>query len=209
MAKSTSKLFESEEPKEMKEDAMNLPEEVKEDVKKETIPEEQTEVVTTPPVSDGIVDVDISSIRRKRFRINGDSSKIIELNTSDMNISTRLQDAYNKLQKHMEKVGDILSDIPDEKDAELTEEQQENIKSSLHDIDVAMKKEVDYIFDAPVSDACCDGGSMYDPFEGMFRYEHIIEALLKLYERNLENEFAKMRRRVSAKTSKYTKKYHN
>lgn len=201
MAKSTSKLFESEEPKEMKEDAMNLP---------DTPQAVNTpEVVGTSHVTDDIIDVDLSPIRKKRFRINGDSSKILELNTSDLNITNRLHEAYERLQKLMDKVGELVSSIPDEGEAELTETQQENIKNSLHDVDVAMKEEVDYIFNAPVSDVCCDGGSMYDPFEGMFRYEHIIDALLKLYERNLESEFTKMRRRVSAKTSKYTTKYHN
>ena len=208
MSKSTSKLFESEEPKEMKEDAMNLPEEVKEEVKEETIPESQTEVVETPPVKDDIQDIDLSAIKKKRFRINGDNNKILELNTSDLNIISRLTVAYDRLQKYMEKVGNILSSLPDNED-ELTEANEKVIREQLGEIDENMKKEVDYIFDAPVSAICSDGGSMYDPFEGQFRFEHIIEAILKLYERNLDSEFNKMRRRVSAKTSKYTKKYHN
>lgn len=209
MAKSTSKLFQSEEPTEMKEGTMNLPEEVKEEVKEETIPEEQTEVVSTPPVSaDDIQDIDLSAIKKKRFRINGDNNKILELNTSDLNIISRLTVAYDRLQKYMEKVGNILSSLPDNED-ELTEANEKVIREQLGEIDANMKKEVDYIFDAPVSAICSDGGSMYDPFEGQFRFEHIIEAILRLYERNLDSEFNKMRRRVSAKTSKYTKKYHN
>ncbi len=206
MAKSTSKLFQSEEPKEMKEDAMNLPEEVKEEVKEEVIPKEQTFVVNTPPVTDDIQDVNISAIRRKRFRINGDSNKILELNTSDINITSRLSSAYERLTKHMEEVGNILSSLPEDA---IGEEQEKLIRENLDKIDAEMKKEVDYIFDAPVSEICCDDGSMYDPFEGMFRFEHIIDAITKLYETNLNSEFSKMKRRVSAKTSKYTKKYHN
>ena len=53
------------------------------------------------------------------------------------------------------------------------------------------------------------GGSENEQFpEGMFRFEHIIDAITKLYETNLNSEFSKMRRRISTKTSKYTKKYH-
>lgn len=206
MAKSTSKLFQSEEPKEMQEDAMNLPEEVHEEVKEEIIPKEQTFVVNTPPVTDDIQDVNISAIRRKRFRINGDSNKILELNTSDINITSRLSSAYERLTKHMEEVGNILSSLPEDA---IGEEQEKLVRENLDKIDAEMKKEVDYIFDAPVSEVCCDDGSMYDPFEGMFRFEHIIDAITKLYETNLNSEFSKMKRRVSAKTSKYTKKYHN
>ena len=199
MAKSTSKLFKSEVPEEMKEDAMNLPEEKKEEVVEKSVPE--------APVDD-IQDVDISAIKKKRFRINGDNKKILELNVSDLNVSQRMSVAYERLQKHMEKVSDILAGLPDE-DEEVTEEQEIKITKQLDAVDKKMREEVDYIFQAPVSEICCDGGSMYDPFEGAFRFEHIIEAISKLYERNLESEFAKMKKRVSVKTSKYTKKYHN
>lgn len=206
MSKSTSKLFQSEETKEMQEDAMNLPEEVKEEVKEEVIPKEQISVVNTPPITDDIQDVNISAIRKKRFRINGDSNKILELNTSDINITSRLSSAYERLTKHMEEVANILSGLPEDN---IGEEQEKLVRESLDKIDAEMRKEVDYIFDAPVSDICCDDGSMYDPFDGMFRFEHIIDAITKLYETNLNSEFSKMKRRVSAKTSKYTKKYHN
>lgn len=200
MAKSTSKLFKSEVPEEMKEDAMNLPEEEKkEEVVEKSIPE--------APVDD-IQDVDISAIKKKRFRINGDNKKILELNVSDLNVAQRMSVAYDRLQKHMEKVSDILAGLPDE-DEEVTDEVESKVTKQLEAIDKKMREEVDYIFQAPVSDICADGGSMYDPFEGAFRFEHIIEAISKLYERNLESEFAKMKKRVSVKTSKYTKKYHN
>ena len=208
MTKSTSKLFENEEPKAMKEDDMNLPEEVKEEVVKEKIPEEKTEVVETPPVSDDIQDINLSAIKKKRFRINGDPNKILELNTSDMNIASRLTIAYDRLQKYMSEVTKVLGDVPDNAD-DISEEQEKSAAIELSKIDAKMKEEIDYIFDAPVSEVCSDGGSMYDPFEGMFRFEHIIDALSKLYENNLNSEFNKMKRRVSAKTSKYTKKYHN
>lgn len=196
MAKSTSKLFKDEEPKKMKEDAMNLP------------AEKEVVVPATPsaPVDD-IQDVDISAIKKKRFRINGDSSKILELNVSDMNIASRMTAAYDRLQKYMEEVGTILSDIPE--DGETTPELEEKVNDQLKAIDEKMREEMDYIFQAPVSEVCSYGGSMYDPFEGAFRFEHIIESLSKLYENNLAKEFESMRKRVSVKTSKYTKKYHN
>lgn len=208
MAKSTSKLFQSEEPKEMKEDAMNLPEKVEEKkVEEEVIPAEKTEIVNTPKsLNNDIQDIDLSAIRKKRFRINGDNTKILELNTSDINITSRLSSAYERLTKYMEEVGNILSSLPENA---IGEEQEKLVRENLDKIDAEMKKEVDYIFDAPVSEICCDDGSMYDPFEGMFRFEHIIDAITKLYETNLNSEFSKMKRRVSAKTSKYTKKYHN
>lgn len=53
----------------------------------------QEKEVQTPDsqIQDDIIDVEIKPIKRKRFRLNGDNNKIIELNTSDLNISVRLE----------------------------------------------------------------------------------------------------------------------
>lgn len=205
MAKSTSRLFQSEEPKEMKEDAMNLP------VVENELPEDGKSVDTTAEVVEKVeepevINIELSAIKKKRFCINGDKKKILELNTSDLNISSRLSSAYKRLTNYMEKVNKTLTEIPD--DGELTDEQEELVRNRLAEIDAEMRNEIDFIFDAPVSDVCSDGGSMYDPFDGMFRFEHIIEAIAKLYENNLSSEFEKIRKRINVKTSKYTKKYH-
>lgn len=199
MAKSTSKLFESEVPKEMAEDAMNLPAETG----------LFNDNVVDTPVNDEVVDINLSAIQKKRFRINGDNSKILELNTSDLGIVTRMSSAYERLVKYMEEVGKILANLPEDDIDELSNGRDAEILKQLNAIDAEMRKELDYIFDAPVSEVCGYGGSMYDPLNGMFRYEHIMDALSKLYENNLNSEFNAMRKRINAKTSKYTKKYHN
>lgn len=216
MAKSTSKLFQSEEPKEMKEDALNLPEE---EVKEETLSDTPLHALvkqSADEVADSIVnnaaddiqDIDLTVTRKKRFRINGDNNKILELNTSDLGISSRLSTAYERLTKYIDEVSKIVSALPDEGE-EVTDSDRRLLDEQLDAVDKKMRQELDFIFDAPVSDICADGGAMYDPFEGAFRFEHIIEALLKLYENNLVSEFSKMKRRVNNRTSKYTKKYHN
>lgn len=190
MAKSTSKLFKEETPKNMKEDAMNLPAEVASDT------------------FEDVQDIDLRVTAKKRFRINGDNNKILYLNTSDLSISSRLSTSYNRLTKYVDEVGNVIASLPDDVD-DISEDDEKVIDDQLSAIDEKMRQELDFIFDAPVSDICGEGGKMYDPFEGAFRFEHIIEALAKLYETNLSYEFSKMKRRINAKTSKYTKKYHN
>lgn len=153
-----------------------------------------------------IIDIDLSPIRKKRFRINGDRDKILELNTSDMNIIPRLEESYPKLSKLVEEASDkILAqteniDEDSESDIELAP-----IADTLRDIDTEMRKWVDYIFDADVSKVCAENGSMYDPFNGKFRFEHIIDAISALYENNLKTEFDKVSNRVKKHTSKYHK----
>lgn len=189
--KSTSKLFEDETKTDVTEESMNAP--VTEDEKVETKAEKP---------ADDIQDIDLSVIQKKRFRINGDNSKILELNTSDMRIASRLKESYPRLNTLMDEVADEFNSIPD--DAE-DEETLTKVADAVNKIDGKMREEIDYIFDANVSEVCGSDGSMWDPIDGMFRYEHIIDKLAKLYENNLDKEFADMKRRVETKAGKYVK----
>jgi len=189
--KSTSKLFEDEVKTEVTEESMNAP--VTEEEKVET-------KVETP--ADDIQDIDLSAIQKKRFRINGDNSKILELNTSDMRIASRLKEAYPRLNTLMDEVADEFNNLPDEVEDEET---LTKVADAVDKIDKKMRDEIDYIFDANVSEVCGSDGSMWDPIDGMFRYEHIIDKLAKLYENNLDKEFADMKRRVETKAGKYVK----
>jgi len=140
-----------------------------------------------------VIDINIEGIKRQRFRINGDSDAYIELNLSDLNITDRMQSGLEKLQDEMAKI----AALPDD----------ENLSEALKECDAHMRDYVDFIFDYPVSAACLRrGGTMYDPKNGMFVYEHIIDALTKLYTNNLNEEYKKLKARVSRHTDKYTKK---
>ena len=154
----------------------------------------------TSKVDEDIIDLDLSVIRKKRFRINNDDSKILELNTSDMTVVTRLDEVYGKLEELVENAKKVAEETGDT-DSELTK-----MSNQLKAIDKDMRDLVDYIFNAPVSKICADDGSMYDPFNGTYRFEHIIDTLTKLYEQNLNSEYKKMRARVTKHTAKYTKK---
>lgn len=164
-------------------------------------------------IDNNIIDIDLGQTSKKRFRINGDDSRILELNTSDIGILSRLNAIYPKLvdlsREAVEKLPDSVSSDEDSEDSEAIE--LENIKIAsevLHEIDTKMRSYVDELFDSNVSEVCVPEGTMYDPFCGKYRFEHIIETLAALYETNLTNEFKKMRTNVEKHTSKYTKKYH-
>lgn len=190
--KSTSNLFQEEEKDVIKEETIKKTAKVSDDVKAEQ-----------EPIEDGIVDIDLSVIKKKRFRINGDNSKILELNTSDMGIVTRLKEAYPRLNDLMDSVTDKFSNLPD--DDEEDEVQLTALSDAVNEIDTQMRAEIDFIFNSNVSEICGSEGSMWDPIEGSFRYEHIIDKLTKLYENNLDKEYASMKRRVENKAGKYVK----
>ena len=196
MAKSTSKLLEEANTK-------------------EEIVTTESPVVETSIPDDDIQDIVIEGAKRKRFRINGDNNKILELNTNDIGVSYRLSEAYKRLNATMEDVRAKLNTLPD--DGELDDEEYDEMVSALKTLNESMAKEVDFIFDAPVAEMCSDGGSMYDPSDGMFRYEHIIDKITSLYESSLNHEFTLMRQRANNRAKGYitktpkkaTKKYNH
>lgn len=141
-----------------------------------------------------VIDIDLSVTKKKQFRIDGDDSRIIELNTSDMLIIERLNEVYPKLESLSVKTTELNSDDIDG-----------GIKA-LKDIDKEMRELLDYVFDSPISSICAPDGSMYDLFNGEFRFEHIITVLLNLYEENIAKEFNNMEKRINKHTAKYTKK---
>lgn len=144
-------------------------------------------------VEDNIIDISIDAIKKTRFRINGDADAIIELNLSDMDIANRLQTGFDTLQESMHDIASLNSD-------------DEDISKKMADINQKMCDAIDYIFDYPVSAICAKGGTMYDLYDGMFRYEHIIDKLSKLYTNNINDQFNKLRKRVAKYTQKYTGK---
>ena len=144
-----------------------------------------------------IIDIDLSATRKKRFRIDGDDNRIIEINTSDMTILNRLDEADKRLRELAEYANFELTG-DDDKDKDVVKE--------LLSTDKQMREIIDYLFDSPVADICAPDGSMYDPFEGKYRFEHIMEALFTQYENNISEEIKKMRKNVKKHTDKYTKK---
>lgn len=146
-------------------------------------------------------EINLSAIRKKRFRIDGDSNRYLELDTSDMGIITRLDNLYPRLQK--------LAQDAAVKQLDKTETENERaltkISQALVKIDAQMRQIVDDIFDSNVSEMCVPSGTMFDPFNGVFRYEHIIDVISALYKDNIKTEIKKMSTRMKKHTAKYTK----
>lgn len=141
-----------------------------------------------------VIDIDLSVTKKKQFRIDKDDNRIIELNTSDMTILERINEAYPKLNELGAKV------------ASLEGEDVDTGVAALKEVDTEMRNLMDFIFDSPISSVCAPDGSMYDLFNGEFRFDHILTVLLRLYESNINSEIKQMQARMSKHTDKYVKK---
>lgn len=157
----------------------------------------------TNSVNNEIIDLDLSITKKKKFRFDKDDNRIVEINTSDMNLMQRVEATYPKLQALQEKATKLTEGIEDEADTMIT---ISTMAERLTAIDTEMRELLDYMFDAPVSAAAAPSGSMYDPFNGSFRYEHIVAIVMKQYEDNLQSEFKKMEKQLKKHTDKYTRR---
>lgn len=163
-------------------------------------------VKNSTPQTD-VIDISLSVIRKKRFRIDNDDSRILELNTSDLNILARLKETYPKLVALADNAFKNLPEVDttSENYDFMTDETTGKVIDALDDADKQMRKLVDYIFDSNVSEICAPSGSMYDPINGKFRFEHIIDTLAALYETEVSTEMNNIATRISKHTNKYTK----
>lgn len=152
--------------------------------------------------SHNIVDVQLDIAEKRKFRINNNDSMIVELNTSDMNILSRLADTIPKLEVLQNEFETTFDEIDVE---DTSNENMADVSAKLKNIDNTMRELVNYIFDSDVCSVVAKDGSMYDPFEGVMRFEIIIDALLGLYGDNLAEERKKLSKEVSKHTADYVK----
>lgn len=158
-------------------------------------------------VNNDIIDLDLSVTKKKKFRFDKDDTRIVEINTSDMNLMQRVNVAYPKLQALQDKASKLAEGIEiDDNNAAEAIEGIALMAERLTEVDTEMREMLDYMFDAPVSAVAAPDGSMYDPFNGSFRYEYIIALIMKQYEDNLQSEFKKMEKQLKKHTDKYTRR---
>lgn len=153
-----------------------------------------------------VIDLNLPDLQSKRFRIDGDDNRILVLNTSDLNILSRLKEVYPKLVSLTKDAVDRLPMDAEEEDFTVDGEAVATVVDVLTDIDTKMRELIDYLFNSNVSEMCAPNGSMYDPVNGKFRYEHIIDTLSKLYTDDITGGMNKITARVKRHTDKYVKR---
>ena len=170
-----------------------ISEEVKEEVAVET-----AKVDESPVVDNDIIDIDFKEVRKQRFRIAGDNNRILELDISDLSTMNRIEESYPRLVA-LEQKANLLKVTGDEGE-------QVDVIQTLKDIDTEMRSIIDFMFDSNVSEMCAPTGTMFDPYNGKFRYEHITDKITELYQNNLNKEFNLFKKRINKHTDKYTKR---
>lgn len=165
-----------------------------------------SQLISTNNNQDEVVDISLESSRRKRFRIDKDDNRILELDTTDLSIIDRFQKKYGELIDVIDNAfGNVSADSMQKEDGELNTEYVDSVIGSITDVNIKIREIIDQIFNSNVSEVCAPFGSMLDPINGKFRFEHIFDTLIPLYENDIDAEMKKMNMRVQKHTSKYIK----
>ena len=152
------------------------------------------------------INLDLSETARTKVWVNGDCTKVLELNLTDLNIVTRAKDAKDKLDELQAEAIELASvEVPNSIESEEDEKKVDEAIEKFRAIDKKMRALVDGIFDFGVCEICCDGGSMYDPINGQYRYDYIIDKIMKLYGDQWEKEKNLREKNIQKHTAKYTK----
>lgn len=132
----------------------------------------------------------------KEYKINGDENRVIRFNPSDFSIIERINTAYEEINK----ATDIDTDIelkPDGKPVSELEKAAEIVSG----INTTIKKQIDYIFNSPVSDAVFGNQSPLSMVKGTPLYERFLNAVVPIIRQEVAKEQEASRKRIE----KYTK----
>lgn len=149
------------------------------------------------------IDIDLTPIKRKEIRINGDSNRVLALNTTDIGIVSRLSELYPKLEELQKQFNSL--EVKFDEGNNMTDDSLTEVGKAVKDIDVQMRQYIDEIFDSNVSEVCAPSGNMFDPINGSYRFEYIIDALAGVYSEEIANNLEKRKTLVNKHTAKYTK----
>lgn len=131
---------------------------------------------------------------KKAYTIDGDDSKVIYLDPSDMSILTRIQTFSEKSEPVFKKFETVT---------------EEEFSTALTDIDAELRHMINELFDYDVCSVCLANGTLFDMMSGKFKFEIIIEGLSKVYTDTISAEMKLVSARMSAHTKKYTTKKKN
>lgn len=130
-------------------------------------------------------------LQKKSFCIDGDESKIIYLDPSDLGIMERTK---------------VFAEKTDELFKGLTDLEEDKVIEKLKESDSVLRGYVNELFDYDVCSVCVPSGTLFDAIGGVFKFEIIVNGLSKVYSDTISNEMQKVTDRVSKHTKKYTKK---
>lgn len=138
--------------------------------------------------------------KRKRFSIDGDESRVVELDTSDTGILAR----WNGVQEWLSNAANELEELS--KAAPEDDVNAIEISKRFAEIDTGARQKINYLFDSDVCTPIAGNGALIRLVNGDPLFMLIVETLVPLYEADIKVEYEKSKKRIAKHTAKYTTK---
>ena len=126
----------------------------------------------------------------KEYKINDDENAVIRINTTDMKIIDRANEAKKNFNEIMKKYEDIENqNLPDDK-----------VFSLVSECDRDIREQINYIFGSDVCTAAFGNANCISPCGGQPLFMNFINAIIPL----IEKDIAKEQKLSAKKIEKYT-----
>lgn len=137
--------------------------------------------------------------KRKEFAIDGDESRVISIDTSDIAIISRWREFETWALAATEGI-----EVPTEDQSEDTAALR-TFTDVFTGLDGEMRSHLNALFDADVCTPIAGNGSVMRPMNGVALWELILNAIIPLYEKDISKEIEKSRARMDKHLAKYAK----
>ena len=164
-------------------------------------------------MAEQIQNINLNINTRKKFSIDGNPNKIIELDINDINIAKRYADSIERM-KSLSKIYDEMKATMNDLNAETVANEDtaltaiNKFSEQMGALETEMRDIIDFIFDSPISDIILENTSAFSPVQGKYvKYEQILEVLSNLYTKSIKADMDKINKRnISKYTTRYVKK---
>lgn len=143
----------------------------------------------------------------KEYSINGDDTKVVRFNPSDMGILARMDKALSAIADIGKELKSIDAPIKNDGTVEFEGADDETLTllkvagEQLSDIDKKVRAQIDYLLDSDVSSIAFGNQSCLSMVGGKPLYERFLDALMPIIKKDVEAERNASKKRVE----KYTK----
>ena len=151
-------------------------------------------------MAETLSNISLGSLNKKRFTIDGDENRILELNTSDLSVISRVDEFDKAVTEEFEK-------FVEEQDKFTGEDFDfKRLGELLTEIDKFIREKLDWLYDAKISETLAPFGTMLDPINGDFRFQIINDILVGLYDKQFTKELKVRNDKIRQHTKKYVDK---
>ncbi|MBP5710548.1 MAG: hypothetical protein J6W84_06185 [Bacteroidales bacterium] len=142
------------------------------------------------------INIDVSS--RKKFTIDGDENRVLELNTNDMGIFSRLGDFDQTVTAAFQEFEDFQNTEMEKDDFDVVK-----LGEALKKLDDVIRNQFDILYDTNFSEVVVPHGTMIDLIDGDFRFQKLNDVFSTIYEKQFSKELKAQNEKIRKHTEKY------